>query len=236
MLCKIAELVTELPAAGGMAPRCEAYLYTGESAPEVVIREEDYKPERYARQLTAAQLAYMETGWQFYSALLEHNGFYLHSSAIAKDGKAYLFSGMSGTGKSTHTGLWQQEFGDEAVVFNDDKPALRMLDGVWYAYGTPWSGKHGINRNMKVPLAGICFLKQSQRNHIRRLELPEAMQLVLSQTIWRQREVERLDLLLGHLENLLAKIPVFELENRPEPAAAHLSHDTMRQAAEEMNL
>ena len=236
MLCKIAELVTEVPESGGLAPRCREYLYTGDTPADVVIREEDYKPERYAVRLSVEHLAYVESGWQFYIALLEHNGFYLHASAVAKDGKAFLFSGRSGEGKSTHTRLWQQEFGADAVVFNDDKPALRFMDGVWYAYGTPWCGKNGINSNVKVPLAGICFLKQGQQNRIRRLSEPEALQRILSQTIWRMRSEQQLDHLMAQLDNLIARIPVFELENRPEPEAAQLSYATMRRTAEEMGL
>ena len=139
-------------------------------------------------------------------------------------------------GKSTHTRLWQQEFGPETVVFNDDKPALRYLDGVWYAYGTPWCGKDGINSNMKVPLAGICFLKQASENRIRRLSEAEVLQRLLPQTVWNYRTQERVAQVMVHLDQLITKIPVFELENRPEAAAAQLSYTTMRRAAEEMGL
>ena len=48
--------------------------------------------------------------------------------------------------------------------------------------------------------------------------------------------VENLDLMLSHVDNLVERIPVFELENRPEPEAALLSYNTMRQAAEEIGL
>ena len=236
MLCKIAELITEVPEAGGMAPRCKDYLYDGDSEADIVIREDIYESKGYPDYATADQIAYMESCRQFCVYLLHHGGFYLHASAVAKDGKAYLFSGRSGEGKSTHTQLWQQEFGAETVVFNDDKPVMRCIDGVWYAYGTPWCGKDGINRNMKVPLAGICFLKQGQQNRIRRLSNQEALQKILGQTVWRRLRPERIDLLMCHLDNLITNIPVFELENRPEAAAAQLSYATMRRTAEEMGL
>lgn len=236
MLCKIAELVAEVPASGGLAPRCRDYLYTGDSPADIIIREEDYHPETYGNRLTPEMLAYVESCRQFCVTLLRHSGFYLHASAVAKDGKAYLFSAPSGTGKSTHTRLWQQEFGPDTVVFNDDKPVLRLMDGVWYAYGTPWCGKDGINRNMKAPVAGICFLKQGSENRIRRVSVQEGLQKILTQTVWQRLPLEQLDLLLSYLDHLLTNIPVFELENRPEPEAARLSYTTMRQAAEEMGL
>lgn len=235
MRCKIAELIVEIPEAGDLVPRCRDYLCEVAKSADICIREEDFLPE-YWPTLSENTMIYMESGVLFYLNLLLHSGFMLHSSAVALDGKAYLFSGHSGMGKSTHTRLWQRIFGDRAEVFNDDKPALRYLDGVWYAYGTPWCGKDGINLNRKYPIAGICFLKQADHNRIRRLSPFEAGQQILSQTLHRFRNAERMDLLLEHINCLIQNIPVFELENRPEPEAARLSHDTMLAAAEEMNL
>ncbi len=236
MRCKIADLIAEIPEAGGLAARCRAYLYDGTGDPDVVIEEARYRPERYPERLGADGVAYMESCAQFYTELLKHDGFYLHSSAVELNGRAYLFSGPSGMGKSTHTRLWQQVFGADAQVFNDDKPALRLVDGRWYAYGTPWCGKDGINQNRKVPLAGICFLKQAPENRIRRLAPQDALGRIMAQTIHRMKHAQNLDLLLGHLEKILQMVPVYELENRPEPEAARLSYETMRCGAEEMDL
>lgn len=164
-----------------------------------------------------------------------YNGLMLHASAAALGGRACLFSGPCGRGKSTHTRLWQQTFGEAVQVFNDDKPALRRLDGRWYAYGTPWCGKDGINLNQKWPLGGICFLEKSQENHIRRLPAAEALPLILAQTTYRLQP-HSMELLLASLDSLLREIPVFLLENRPEEAAARLSFETMRRAEEEEGL
>lgn len=235
MLCKIAGLITEIPAEGGMASRCRDYLYEGAEEPQIVIRTEDYRPERWSA-VSHEGLCYMDSGLIFYVQLLKHDGLMLHSSAIELDGKAYLFSGDSGAGKSTHTGLWMQRFGPAARVFNDDKPALRYLDGRWYAYGTPWSGKNGINENMEVPLAGICFLKKASQNRIRRLTPQEAVKHIVKQTQHRFQRVENLDLMLCQVERLLGCIPVFELENCPEQEAVQLSYGTMHRCAEEMGL
>ena len=236
MRCKIADLIAEVPEGGGLAPRCREYACSENDEPDIIIDETLYRPERYPAWLGTDGVAYMESSYQFYMALLKHGGFYLHASAVELDGRAYLFSGPSGMGKSTHTRLWQQCFGENVRVFNDDKPALRLLDDRWYAYGTPWCGKDGINQNAKVPLAGICFLKQAPENRIRRLTPREALGRIMAQTIHRMAHSENLDLLLGHLEKIVQRIPVYELENRPEPEAARLSYETMRRGAEEMGL
>ncbi|MBO5270610.1 MAG: hypothetical protein J6B77_07480 [Clostridia bacterium] len=231
MLCKISDLLIEVPEAGGMASRCREYQTTETSEADITIDAEEYVNEKWGKYPLPVA-AYMNSGIQFYRGLLHHSGMMLHASAVAVDGKAYLFSGTSGVGKSTHTRLWLAMLGDRAKVFNDDKPALRYLDGVWYAYGTPWCGKDGINSNMKVPVAGICFLKQGTENSIRRLSPKEASVRVISQTIRRFRNSERLDLMLGLVDRLVREIPIYELTNRPEPEAARLSYETMRRDAE----
>lgn len=235
MLCKIADLLTEVPETGGIAPRFTDYLTNEANIPDICIYDELYNLERWKR-LSTERASYMESGTQFYRALLDFDGMMLHASAVAVDGKAYLFSGRSGIGKSTHTGLWQQILGEKVKLFNDDKPALRHLDGEWYAYGTPWSGKHGININMKVPVAGICFLKRGDQNTIRRLSPIEALPQVLAQTLRKFNDAERLSLMLALVDKLVKEVPMYELYNRPEPEAARLSYETMRLGAKEANL
>lgn len=235
MLCKIADLYIEVPDAGGMAPRCREYLTEEQESADIIIRADLYKKDKYPT-LDSDGVAYMESCTQFCRQLLNYKGFYLHASAVEVNGRAYLFSGPSGMGKSTHTQLWQQIHGDTAQVFNDDKPVLRKLEGTWYAYGTPWCGKDGINQNRKVPLAGICFLRRGQENSIRSLNPLEATAGILSQTIRRFRDPKRLDMLLEMLSDLVQEIPVFEMYNRPEQEAAWLSYTTMCRKAEEMGL
>ena len=235
MLCRIADLVVLVPDAGGMAPRCGAYRCETAAIPDITIQADLYRQDAWP-DMTQDNVCYMESGVQFYGLLLRFQGLMLHSSAVELGGRAYLFSGPCGMGKSTHTRLWQQTFGSAAQVFNDDKPALRRLDGKWYAYGTPWCGKDGINQNKKVPLAGICFLKQAPENKIRQLSPMEASQRIISQTLRNFNFAQSLDLMLGHVEKLAFEIPVFELENRPEPEAARLSYETMRRKAEEIGL
>lgn len=226
MLYKIADLLVEIPDAGGMSSRCREYRYLDSGKPDIIIDSSRYR-NHYQIENDDNLIAYMESARQFLTKLIHFNGIYLHASAVEFDGRAYLFSGPCGMGKSTHAKLWQQTFGSAAQVFNDDKPALRRIDGQWYAYGTPWCGKDGINQNKKVPLAGICFLQQADRNEIYRLESKEAVKYVFSQTANKFRKIESLDLMLKHVECLVGEIPIYLLENKPNVEAALLSHKTM---------
>ena len=225
MICKVADLYVSVPESGGLDVRCRPYLAESGAEADIIIKEELYDAEHWSG-IGEKDLAYMESGWQFYVSLVRWGGMMLHSSAIVVDGKAYLFSGPSGVGKSTHTRLWQQLFPD-AIVINDDKPALRKIDGVWYAYGTPWCGKDGINANVRAPLAGICFLRQGSENKIRRLSSIEGVAGVLSQTLRKYKTARGMGSRTDIIDKLVTDIPIYELCNRPEPAAAELSYRTM---------
>ena len=236
MFCKIADLIADIPAAGGLASRCKDYICNDFDTVDIVISQDLFHIKMYGKNTPEDTVAYMEAGYLFNKQLINFNGFCMHSSAAVFNGKAYLFSGNSGVGKSTHTRLWQSTFGRGVRVINDDKPALRRVDGTWYAYGTPWCGKDGINLNEKAPVAGLCFLKQASENNISRLSKQEALKRILGQTIFKFDDVSSLDKLLKLLDLFLNEIPVYELENLPEPSAAILSYETMCPGSLEVNL
>ncbi len=117
---------------------------------------------------------YLFTGYSFQNRLTVLGGGVLHSSSLAWRGHGIAFSANSGTGKSTHVGLWKQRFGDEVDIINDDKPAI-VFDGVQpMLCGTPWSGKTALNCNRCVPLRAIVFLQRGEQNGIRRMDALEA--------------------------------------------------------------
>ena len=77
--------------------------------------------------------------------LRSHNGCFFHSSALELDGEGYLFTALSGTGKSTHARNWRKVFGDRVTMINDDKPLIRRIGDEYYVCGTPWMGKSNIH-------------------------------------------------------------------------------------------
>lgn len=153
---------------------------------------------------------YMMTGKIFYHHLTEHQGLMLHASAVVVDGWAYLFSADSGTGKSTHTSQWLDYFGDRAFILNDDKPAIRRINGSYQVFGTPWSGKTGQNVNTAAPLAGIAFLERSQNNWITPMTPGEAFPLLMRQTM-RRLSTRRMECLLNTVEDLLIHTSLYHM-------------------------
>ena len=155
--------------------------------------------------------------------LLEQDVLLMHGSTVAVDGQAYLFTAPCGTGKSTHTRLWREVFGDRAVMVNDDKPFLRFSDGKVLAYGSPWSGKHGLANNVCFPLKGICVLRRGAENVIRPAA-GEAVSGFLLNQIFRPEGDVRVP---GLLEKLMERVAVWEMACNRDAEAARISHGAM---------
>ena len=89
---------------------------------------------------------------------------------------------------------------------------------------------------MKLPLAGICFLKRGDENSIRRIVGFDAAKNIMAQTLYRFKDESNLSLMLAFVDELINSIPVFAFKNLPVPDAARLSYQTMCQAAKEVGL
>lgn len=158
--------------------------------------------------------------------LITRNTLMLHGSAVAVDGKAYLFTAPCGTGKSTHTRLWRECYGERAVMVNDDKPFLQITaDGV-LAYGSPWCGKHGLASNVCVPLKGICWLHRGKGNEIHRAEGAHLAQMLLRQAHMPMEEALA-QKAASLVEMLVEKVPLWEMHCNKEPDAAKVSSGAM---------
>ena len=104
-----------------------------------------------------------------------------HGSALALDGNGYLFTARSGTGKSTHTRYWRESFPGRVQMINDDKPFLDLGQTPIQMYGSPWSGKHGLDTNICVPLKGLCILERGTENRIHPVSAEEALPMLSKQ-------------------------------------------------------
>jgi len=210
--------------------RSEPYRCDTVQCPELIISLDYNELEKSLPQyplLDIESLEYMRVGAQFYTALIDNGGFLLHASAVVVDGVAYCFSAPSGTGKSTHTSLWLKEFADKgAFIINDDKPAIKLVDGVPMVYGTPFSGKYDISVNTSVPLKALCFIERSETNSIRRISPLNAVSLVLDQTL-RPTEEKLMDKLLDNLETVVTKVPAYVLHCNISPEAAITAYREM---------
>jgi hypothetical protein len=97
--------------------------------------------------------------------LLRHTGFLLHAATVVRNGRAYVFTGRSGAGKSTVASL-----SPSGSVLTDEISLLRRENGEWRAYGTPfWGEFRATGLNSSAPVAGIFGLMQARENIIEEL-------------------------------------------------------------------
>ena len=218
---------------------CRDYLCEGTPEFSVTISPEDISFEREksakedllegipVRQFPDEYLETLAVYRKICTKLLEQEILLFHGSAVAVDGVAYLFTAKSGTGKSTHTALWRQMFGERAVMINDDKPLLKLTpDGVLVC-GTPWNGKHGLGCNRMVPLKAICILERAEQNTITAVDAAEALPMLLQQS-FRTGTPGGTVLLFDILDKLTKRVQLYRLGCNMDPQAAIVAYEGMK--------
>ena len=230
MKYKIADVVVDFDVQYPRLQRqIEDYKYNGDEKTNIKVRFSDQFYEDRLKDfphLDCDTIEYMFLGAEYYSALVHFNGMMLHSSCIVYEGKAYLFSAPSGTGKSTHTQLWLKRF-PGAYILNDDKPAIRITENGIYAYGTPFSGKTDLNVNTGVPIGGICVIERSENNSIERISTDEALFNIMNQTVRPYKE-EEMEKMLDTLEKVVKNVPMYRLFCNMEIGAAEVAYNGMK--------
>lgn len=192
---------------------------------QLLLNEEADREGLRRRQFTDPFLERSAIQRMTAAGLLKREILLLHGSTVAVDGAAYLFTAACGVGKSTHTRLWREYFGSRAVMVNDDRAFLKPENGCIAACGSPWSGKHGLDSNIQVPLAGICILRRGPENRIRQITAEEALPFLLEQVY--EPEPGDLPQLRKLLEPIAKAVPLWQMECTKEPSAAETAYRAM---------
>ncbi|MBQ8228829.1 MAG: hypothetical protein IJZ88_07440 [Clostridia bacterium] len=225
---KIADLTAEYSCRFDLLKsRSKKYICDEKEAQIKLSLGEDYYISRRNKfpTLTDEEIEYIGMGAAFYKELLNFDGMMLHASAVELNGEAYLFSAPSGTGKSTHTEGWLRVF-ENAEIINDDKPAIRKVNGQYFAFGTPFSGKNDISINKGYPIKGICFLDRG-KNRIEKLNTQSAMSPLFNQTI-RPDDESKMDLLCSRAEDVLESINFYAMFCDTSDEAVKMAYDKMK--------
>lgn len=149
----------------------------------------------------------------------------MHAAVVVHEGKARLFLGHSGTGKSTHARQWLAEF-HTAYLLNDDNPIL-LIDKnkhLW-VYGSPWSGKTPCYRNERVPVAAIVHLEQAPQNRMIDVTPSMAYAYMLSSCSGMKVLHEAMDGLHETLSTIVLSVPIKKLQCLPDKASARLCYE-----------
>lgn len=211
---------------------CREYLCEDKPDVVIVMTEEDIGNERKrypdGEKATAGYIETLAVYRKIAEAVLDHDILLVHGSAVAVDGRGYLFLAPSGTGKSTHTRLWREFFGDRAEMINDDKPLLRLEENQILVCGTPWNGKHRLGTNKNVPLQGLCILRRGKENKIRRVSAKEAYADVFRQIYRPLADREKMEKTMELMDEIL-RLPLYYMECTISAEAAKMSYENMKE-------
>ncbi len=142
-------------------------------------------------------------------------GILIHAAGIVVQGKGCLFAGPSGAGKTTISGLFQNQ--TQCTILSDDRMVIRKPGPDFLMYGTPWPGEAGIAINESAALRGIFFLKHGTENRIKELSLHDFLDnffKVSSLPLYDEKDLQKS---MDFCEDLLQGIKAYELNFKPGP-------------------
>lgn len=152
-----------------------------------------------------------------------HETLLVHSSVVENNCKGYMFLGVSGQGKSTHSDMWVNHIPGSTLI-NDDNPVIRIAaDGTPTVYGSPWSGKRPIYKNVHYPIGGFASIEQEKENRIRKESIPVAFGILLSSCSTMKFDKDIHIKICGTVSKVLERVPVHTLYCRPDKEAAEVS-------------
>lgn len=237
---KIAEKVVEISSLySKVHDYCADYLTDEPADYTVTVTQEDiaFEREKSAREdalegipvrtFSESYLEELAVYRRIAEKMTDYDTILFHGSVIAVDGEGYLFTARSGTGKSTHTSLWRQYFGDRAVMVNDDKPLLKINDSSVTAYGTPYNGKHRLGANISVPLKAVCILTRAENNHIEPITSQQAYPMLIQQ-VYRPSDAVKMQKVLSLTDMLSEKVKLYRLGCNMDVSAALTAYEGMK--------
>ena len=208
---------------------CRDYI-TGEEHTdlEVSANEKDISEEidNADIPITAAYAESVCLHREIAERLAEYDSFLLHSALIECDGVGIAFAARSGVGKSTHVAIWQKVFGERVKIINGDKPIVRFIDGVPYAYGTPWLGKVGKGENSHCRLSSLCFLERGEENKIAEI-LPEVGAMAMFSQIYIPTHEQNAEKTLELADKFSSAVRFYRLACNMEDEAARVSYNAI---------
>ena len=145
--------------------------------------------------------------------LAERGGFLLHSASAICDGHAYLFSGVSGTGKTTMTRLAPAD----VTLLTDEISYLRPSAGGYAAFGTPFAGELAkAGENCAAPVSALFFLEKGAGNRVDELSSAEALRRLMRNILFFAEEPRMVEKLFATACDFVARVPIRRLTFYPD--------------------
>lgn len=209
---------------------CADYASTEPVEATISITPQDLDEERaHGEDISESSPHYLETlavYRKIAKVMLQWNVLLFHGSAVAVDGRCYLFTAKSGTGKSTHARLWRELLGERVTMVNDDKPLLHITPQGVTVYGTPWDGKHHLSTNTCVPLRSICLVTRGETNSCVEIKPGDMLEQLISQS-FISADLQGRMTAMNLLNILTQQVKFYRMSCNMEPEAAITSYRAM---------
>lgn len=145
--------------------------------------------------------------------LARQGGFLMHSASAIRNGKAFLFAGVSGAGKTTISRLAPPD----VTLLTDEISYVRKQNSVYVAFGTPFTGELAkLGENVSAPLAALYLLAQGPENRIDPVDPAEAARSFLANVLFFAKDEELVQSTFHSAFEFVSRVPVFRLTFVPD--------------------
>jgi hypothetical protein len=145
--------------------------------------------------------------------LAGHDGFLLHAASAVRSSHAFIFSGQSGAGKTTISGLAPAD----VHLLTDEVSYIRKCAGCWTAWGTPFAGELArAGENRSAPVKALFLLRHGAENRITPLRAPATVRSILRNVLFFAEDSVLTESLFDTVCDFAASVPVFELLFLPD--------------------
>jgi hypothetical protein len=177
-----------------------------------------YLPASSASRGHGFALSYPLDELLFQHHVARAGGLVVHACGVATAGRAVLFIGRSGAGKTTLARLFRRHH-PEAVVLSDDRVVLRHRASGWRAFGTPWHGSGRFASPTSCRLAAVVFLEQGDATRLRPLSVAQVAARLFAQSFPPVWEAEGTARVLEAAAAVARAMPGYVLRFRPDRSA-----------------
>ncbi len=145
--------------------------------------------------------------------LAKQGGFLLHSASAIRNGKAFLFAGVSGAGKTTISRLAPAD----ATLLTDEISYVRRVGDGYVAFGTPFTGELAkLGENTLAPITALYLLAKGQENRIERVSVSDAGRELLANVLFFAEDPELVHLVFQTACEFVNRVPVYRLTFVPD--------------------